>query len=72
MKLLQPLVLFIMLLFCSCGLNEREKSIKNKEAELNERQQALVLWEQQLTQKESALQEREHRLDSTKGKLIRW
>lgn len=69
MKLLQPLIVFIMLLFGSCGLNEREKSIKNKEAELNDRQQALVLWEQQLTQKESALQEREHRLDSTKREI---
>lgn len=68
MKLLQPLILLVFL-FCSCGLSEREKAMKNKEAELNDRQQALVLWEQQLTQKESTLKDREHRLDSTKREI---
>src|SRR5690606_26218417 len=69
MKWLQ-LLFVLSLMFCSsCGLKEREQSIKNKDAELNKRQQALVIWEQELTQKERSLEEREYRLDSTRREI---
>lgn len=57
------------MLFCSCGLSEREKALQEKEAVLNERQQVLLLQEQELRQKEQLLQEREYRLDSTKREI---
>lgn len=68
MKLLQPL-LVIILLFSSCGLEQRERSARAKEAELNERQQSLLLLEQQLNEKQKLLEEREYRLDSTKREI---
>ena len=68
MKLRQP-IFIIALLFCSCGLSEREKAIKERETVLNEKQQTLLLLEQQLTQKEKLLQEREYKLDSTKREM---
>ncbi|GAB3413265.1 hypothetical protein [Niabella aquatica] len=68
MKLLQS-IFIIAILFGSCGLSEREKSIKEKEATLNEKQQTLLLLEQQLTQKEKQLQEREYKLDSTRREI---
>ncbi|MFT4093145.1 MAG: hypothetical protein QM640_05860 [Niabella sp.] len=66
MKLLKVFFVCSLLCCCSCGLNQREKVLKEKEAELGQQQQKLLLWEQQLAEKEKLLSEREHRLDSTK------
>ena len=69
MKLLPVFFAFLLLFGSSCGLNEREKAVKAKEAELVSKHQTLLLLEQQLTEKEKWLQEREHKLDSTKREI---
>ncbi|MEE6185886.1 hypothetical protein PIECOFPK_00982 [Mycovorax composti] len=69
MKLLLPIFSLLLLCCTSCGLNEQQQLLKQKEAEMHQKQQELLLWEQRLLEKEKLLDEREYKLDSTKKEL---
>jgi len=59
------IVSFLMVLFGSCGVREREQALNTRESALNQREQELLLREKTVELKEEELLKREKKLDST-------
>ena len=62
----QAAVMIVILAFFTqgCGLNEREKNLRNKQIEINQKEQQLMVWEQRLKMKEQELNSAKQFLDS--------
>ena len=57
--------IFLLVLFSSCGIREREEALEQREKEINQKEQSLLLLQKQLQLKEEDLLRRQQILDST-------
>ncbi|SDL12505.1 hypothetical protein SAMN04487898_11568 [Pedobacter sp. ok626] len=69
MKPISILLLIMIVFLQSCGLNDREKKLKQQQEEIVKKEQQLMLWEQQLKTKEQKLETEKVSLDSVKKQI---
>lgn len=69
MKPVSLLLLMMIVFLQSCGLNEREKKLKQQQEEIVLKEQQLAAWEQQLKLKEQKLETEKVSLDSAKKQI---
>lgn len=69
MKPISIFLLIMIVFFQSCGLNEREKKMKQQEEAIVMKEQELAAWEQRLRAKELELDLEQNSLDSVKKQI---
>lgn len=69
MKPVWILYLILIVVLQSCGLNDREKKLKQRQEEIVLKEQQLMVWEQQLKLKEQELETEKVSLDSVKKQI---
>lgn len=69
MKPISILLFVMIVLLQSCGLNDREKKLKQRQDEIVLKEQQLMVWEQQLKIKEQELETEKVSLDSVKKQI---
>lgn len=69
MKPISILLVTIIILFQSCGMSDREKTLTQRQEEISLKEQQLMVWEQQLKMKERELETEKVSLDSVKKQI---